>query len=71
MAVRRLPNRFVPLVEQVIPLGRHGGGERVRIKARGTQRIPWQPAIETQLDVVAFACNLGEYAADVVGTNRL
>ncbi len=64
--VRLLPEWFFPFAEQLVEQGRHGIGERVRIKPRRAQRVPRQPAIEGQLDVVAFASNLGEYAADVV-----
>ena len=39
------PNGSFPLAEQLIPPGRHGGGERVRIKPRYTQRIPRQPGV--------------------------
>ena len=66
MALRRLPKRVVPLAEQVIQPGRHGGGERVRIKPRRAQRIPRQPGIEGQLDVVAASVQLGQHPTDVV-----
>ena len=64
--VRLLPEGFFALPEQLIEQGRDGVGERVRIEPCRTQGIPRQPAVETQLDVVAFAVQLGEHPADVV-----
>ena len=64
--VRLLPEGFFPFAEELIQERGHRVGERVRIEPRRTQRIPRQPAIEGQLDVVLVAAQLGEHPADVV-----
>ena len=60
------PKRFFPLAEELIPEGRHGVGQRVRIELRRAERIPGYPAVEAQFQVVLLAARLGEHPADVV-----
>ncbi len=66
-----LPERFFTLAEELIQEGRDRVRERVRIEPCGTQGIPRQPAVKTQLDVVVGAAQLGEHSADVVANISL
>ena len=61
-----LPEGFFALTEELIQEGRDRVGERVRIEPGGTQRIPRQPAVKGQLDVVLAPVQLGQHPADVV-----
>ena len=66
VGVGLLPKGFLALAEQLVEQRRDGVRERVRIEPRRAQGIPCQPAIETQLDVVVAAAQLGQHPADVV-----
>ena len=61
-----LPKGFFALAEELIQEGRDRVRERVRIEPGGTQGIPRQPTIETQLDVVLASVQLGQHPTDVV-----
>ena len=61
-----LPKGFFALAEELIQEGRDRVRERVRIEPGGTQGIPRQPAVKTQLYVVVGAAQLDQHPADVV-----
>ena len=61
-----LPKGFSALAEELIQEGRDRVRERVRIEPGGTQGIPRQRAVKTQLDVIVGAAQISEHSADVV-----
>ena len=61
-----LPEGLFALTKELIQEGRDRVRQGVRIEPGGTQRVPRDAAIETQLDVVVAPAQFGQHGADVV-----
>ena len=61
-----LPERFSALAEELVDEGGDAVGERVGVEQRIVERVPLQRAVEPDLQVVAAAPGVVEYAAHAV-----
>ena len=66
VSIGLLPERFSALAEELVDEGGDAVGERVGVEQRIVERVPLQRAVEPDLEVVAAAPGVVEYAAHAV-----